>query len=376
MMTTPRDRKSGIRASRVSAADVAKAAGVSTATVSYVLNDRPGVSAEMRQRVLQVAEELGYPLEQHGAKVKAKRTRVLGLIHPDISNNFFADVSAGAIDAARAEGYEVFLAHTLENTQTLAAITSAMITRNVDGIIFTVLHTDDGERIRDLRSAGIPFVQMTRRIPNLRADFVGTDDFAGAGEIMQHIIDHGYQDIGVVMGPTNSSASSARAESFIATAKRNGHPLPADRLFSAYLSEEAGLRLILRLISEDDVPRALVCGSDAIASGVIGGLRANGYRVPEDVAVTGYDGVYPAASMLAELTTVSLPRRQMAKIAVQQVVRRIEGAGGAIRDLIHPYRIRIGTSCGCSADGMVLPPRPAGVKQNQSQQNQSTERKK
>lgn len=222
MTTTPPGRKTGIRASRVAAADVARAAGVSTATVSYVLNDRPGVSAEMRQRVLQVAEKLGYPLDKHDAKVKAKRTRVLGLIHPDISNIFFADVSAGAIDAARAEGYEVFLAHTLEKTQTLAAITSAMISRNVDGIIFTVLHTEDGERVRELRSAGIPFVQMTRRIPNLRADYVGTDDFAGAGEILQHIIDHGYHDISVVMGPLNSSASAARAESFIATAKHNG----------------------------------------------------------------------------------------------------------------------------------------------------------
>jgi LacI family transcriptional regulator len=312
----------------------------------------------MRERVLKVAEELGYDLEQHPARVKAQRTRVLGLIHPDMSNPFYSDLSAGAIDAARAEGYEVFLAHTQENSETLASITSAMIARNVDGIIFTVLHPDDGERIRELRRASIPFIQVSRRIPNLRADWVGVDDVAGASEILRHVVGHDYRDIGVVTGPSNSSASAARAESFIDTSREIGLPLPANRRFSAYLSEEGGRRLILRLIDEDNVPRALVCGSDAIASGVIGGLRANGYRVPEDVAVTGYDGVFPAASMLAELTTVGLPRKQMARIAVQQVIRRIEGVGGPVRDFLHPYRLRIGTSCGCSADGLVLPPRP------------------
>jgi LacI family transcriptional regulator len=358
MSMTPRVRKTGIRATRIAAADVARAAGVSSATVSYVLNGRPGVSDEMRERVLKVAVELGYDLAQHPARAKAERTRVLGLIHPDMSNPFYSDLSAGAVDAARAEGYEVFLAHTQENSETLASITSAMIARNVDGIIFTVLHPDDGERIRELRRASIPFIQVSRRIPNLRADWVGVDDVAGASDILRHVVDHGYRDIGVVTGPSNSSASAARAESFVATAREIGLPLPANRRFSAYLSEEGGRRLILRLIDEDNVPRALVCGSDAIASGVIGGLRANGYRVPEDVAVTGYDGVFPAASMLAELTTVGLPRKQMARIAVQQVIRRIEGVGGPVRDFLHPYRLRIGTSCGCCADGLVLPPRP------------------
>ena len=280
----PQDRYPRVR---VAAADVARAAGVSTATVSYVLNDRPGVSAEMRQRVLQVAEELGYPLDKHGAKVKAKRARVLGLIHADVSNIFYADVSAGAIDAARAEGYEVFLAHTLENTETLAAIASAMLTRNVDGMIFTLLHTDDEQRIRELHSAGIPFIQLVRRISKLRADYVGADGFSGAAEIFRHVVNHGHSDISVVAGPLNSWASSARADGLITTAQHLGIPLPVNGVFNVYISEDAGRRLILRLIAEDDVPRTIVCGSDAIASGVLGGLRTNGFRVPDDVPSPG-----------------------------------------------------------------------------------------
>ena len=358
MPLTPPGGKRGIRELRVAAADVARAAGVSRATVSYVLNDRPGVSDEMRATVLQIANELGYPLEKHDARVKKQPTRVLGLIHPDIENPFYSEVSAGAIDAARVQGYEVFLAHTQERSETLASVTRAMIARGFDGIILTVLHPDDGERIRELRRASIPFIQMSRRIPKLRADYVGVDDVAGADAIFRHAVSHGYKDIAVVTGPQNSSASAARAQTFVVTAERLGIPLAGHRRFNAYLSAEGGYRVVQRLIADNDMPRAIVCGSDAIASGVIGGLRANGFRVPMDVAVTGFDGVSPAASMLAELTTVSLPRKRMATLAVEQVIRRIEGRGGPVQDLIQTYRIRIGTSCGCEPEGMVLLPPP------------------
>jgi len=343
-------RKTGVRALRVSAADVARAAGVSPATVSYVLNDRPGVSVEMRSRVLAVAKDLGFSLERHGARLEPERTRVLGLIHPDISNPFYAELSAGAIDAARAQGYEVFLAHTQERSETLASVTRAMVARRVDGIILTVLHPDDGDIVRELRRSSTPFIQLSRRIPHLHADYVGVDDMAAAEAILRHVASHGYTDLVVITGPRNSTASAARAESFVATAKLLGLPLPPARRFNAYLADEGGHRVVQRLVADDALPRAIVCGSDAIASGAIGALRANGLRVPQDVAVTGFDGVFPAASVLAELTTVSLPRSRMAALAVDQVIRRIEGCGGPARDFIQPFHIRVGTSCGCVPD--------------------------
>ena len=339
--------KTGIRALRVSAADIARAAGVSPATVSYVLNGRPGVSAEMRQRVLQLARELGYPLERHGARLEADRTRVLGLVLADISNPFYSDVAAGTIDAARARDYEVFVAHTQESSEMLAKVAKAMIARRVDGVVLTVLHPDDGDVVRGLRRANVPFIQVSRRITELRADYIGIDDVAAASAILRHVVAHRHTDLAVVTGPRSSSASATRAEAFAATAQRLGVPLPSHRRFHAYLADEGGKRVANRLLAERDVPRAIVCGSDAIASGVIGTLRGHGIRVPEDVAVTGIDGVFPATSILGELTTVSVPRQRMATLAVEQLIRRIDGIGGPARDFIQPYRIRIGTSCGC-----------------------------
>lgn len=292
---------------------------------------------------------MGYPLEPDQGQDVNARTRVVGLIVTDIGNAFYTEVSAGAIDAARANGYEVFLAHTQESSETLAHVVETMIARRVDGIILTVLHPDDGDVVRRLRGAGTPVIQFSRRIPDLRADFVGVDDLAMADAILRHIVEvHGHTDLAVVTGPRNSTASSARAAGFVATAKALGIDLPSHRRFSAYLADEGGNKVVNRMIEDDDVPRAIVCGSDAIASGVIGALRWHGYRVPEDVAVTGVDGVYPPLSMLAELTTVSQPRREMAWVAVEQLIRRIEGAGGPAKEFISPHHIRRGTSCGCA----------------------------
>lgn len=340
-------RKVGIRAFRVSAADVARAAGVSSATVSYVMNGRPGVSQEMRERILQIAEHLGHTSSERAAQLREQRTRVIGLVLTDIANPFYTEVAAGAIDAARAKGYEVFLAHTQESADTLSSVVDVMVARQVDGVVLTVLHPDDGEVIRRLRRAHIPFVQLSRRIPTLDADFVGIDDRAAAAEVMDHVLGHGYTDIAVVAGPRNSTASAARADGFTEAADRKGVRMPARRIVSTYLSEDGGRRAVDQLLAEDTAPRAIVCGSDAVAAGVIGALLLRGLRVPEDVAVTGFDGLYPEASPLAALTTVSQPRREMAEVALAQLIRRIDGSGGAHQTLVQTHEMRPGTTCGC-----------------------------
>lgn len=346
-MATDRTATRSTRRGRVSAADVARAAGVSTAAVSYVMNGRPGVSAETRTRVLATADRLGHRRNSRAEDLTSPRTRVIGLVLTDIANTFYTEIAAGAIDAARAQGYEVFLAHTQESSETLAGVVDAMIARHVDGVVLTVLHPDDGPVIRALRGARIPFVQLSRRISRLEADFVGIDDFAAAGEMMDHVVAHGCTDLATVVGPRTSSASAAREEGFVRAAARHGISVGAHRRISTYLSEEGGQRAVERLLADGAPPDALVCGSDAIASGAIGALRTHGLRVPEDVAVTGFDGLFPGASSLSLLTTVSQPRRDMAALALRLLIRRIDGTGGAHETHIRPHRLRVGASCGC-----------------------------
>lgn len=341
--------RQGHRQPRVSAADVARACGVTPATVSYVFNERPGVSRETREMVLDTAEQLGYSFEQRKADAARDRTRVLGVVLADLANPFYADIASGAINTARAVGYELFLAQTEESPESLASVIKAMVARRVDGVVLTVLHPEDGEVVRTLRRHSVPFVQVSRRIPALSADFVGVDDAAMADEIFSHVVSHGLTDIAVVTGPRNSTSSATRAAAFAQAADRLGVGLPANRRFNAYLTAEGGDRVARRLLADGALPQAVVAGSDAIASGVIATLRSAKVRVPEDVAVTGIDGVFPVASVLGELTTMDVPRRKMSAVAVEQLIRRIDGAGGPPQDVVLPHRLRVGTTCGCDA---------------------------
>ncbi|MBY4130131.1 LacI family DNA-binding transcriptional regulator [Rhodococcus fascians] len=335
---------------RVSAAQVARAAGVSTATVSYVMNGRGGVSAETRSHVLDVAQRLGHTSSVRADQLRAQRTRVIGLVLTDIANPFYAEIAAGAIDAARSKGYEVFVSHTQEDPDTLRSITEAMIARQVDGVVLTVLHPDDGDIIRSLRSAHIPFVQLSRRIESIAGDFVGIDDFTAATQMMEHVVGHGYTDIVTITGPRTSSASAAREAGFRSVTDRHGLRVPSG--ITTYLSEAGGSQAVEQLLSSKVLPRALVCGSDVIALGAISALRSNNIRVPQDVAVTGFDGLFPGASSLVELTTVRQPRRELAEQALDLLVRRIDGIGGSFQAVLRAHEMRIGTTCGCTRKGL------------------------
>ncbi|MFW3367268.1 LacI family DNA-binding transcriptional regulator [Rhodococcus qingshengii] len=336
---------------RVSAADVARAVGVSPATVSYVMNGRSGVSEKTRAQVLEAAEQLGHTSSARANRLRSQQSRVIGLILTDIANPFYTEIAAGTIDAARARGYEVFLTHTQEDPETLRAIVDAMIARHVDGVVITVLHPADGDVVRSLRSARIPLIQVSRRIERIDADFVGIDDRAAAAEMMEHIVGHGYQDIVTIVGPRTSSASAAREEGFTRTAEAHGIRNIASHRISTYLSEQGGYSAVEELLARKALPRAIVCGSDAIALGAISALRAHSIAVPNDVAVTGFDGLFPGASSLVELTTVNQPRREMAEQALDLLARRIDGAGGSYQCVLRAHQLRIGTTCGCPRQG-------------------------
>ena len=331
---------------KVSAATVARAAGVSTAAVSYALNGRPGVSSETRQRILTMAQLLGHPGPRH----VQSHSQVIGLIVADLANPFYTQIAAGVVDAARAAGYEVFIAHAPDADASIEPLVQAMVDRGVDAVLLTVLRSDSGEAIRALRKSRTPWVQISRRMAAVPADFVGIDDASAATTMMHHVLDHGYASIATIVGPRTSSASASREDAFVEAALRRGVTVQ-DRL-SVAVTEEGGRAAVRRLLTRGPLPRALVCGSDAIALGVLSELASRGIPVPSAVAVTGFDGLPEALSPLIPLTTVIQPRRRMGERAVALVLERLQGSGGAIESVILDYELRICRSCGCPSDTM------------------------
>ena len=346
-LTAPADRP----LSPVSAAAVARAAGVSPAAVSYVLNGKAGVSPETRRHIIHVANELGFRPRKSSQSTDLQRSRVVGLILPNIINPMFPRWAQGVISSAADSGYEVFVATTQDDPAILAQVTATLANRAVDGVILAASLRDDARALRTLRAARIPYVCLSRRADFLDADFVGIDDDAAATELMQHMLGHGYREIATVIGPRVSTASLAREQAFVRTAAAAGVVISGDRKISTRVNNEGGRLAAERLFAGGNPPRAVVCGSDELAIGVMEYAVSRGLRIPEDVAVAGCDGLPHSRSGLINLTSIVQPQQDMAQEAFAMLLQRIDAPSRSYTSLVCPHRLHVGRTCGCPPAG-------------------------
>lgn len=339
---SPERRKRGM-----SGAELARLLGVSPAAVSYALHGRPGVSEQTRDRILTAAKK------HHVRTPASTHTRderdVLGVILADVSNPFYSEFAISVTDVARDRGYEVFLSNSRDEREAVAAAVTTMIEHGVSGVLLTAIQSGDADVCRTLRAARIPFVQISRRMTHVDADFVGIDDRSAGTEIMNHILDHGYSDVAVVAGPASSTASSSRAGGFRDAMARRGIQLRREWNITGGLNEADGAGAARYLLDQPTLPEAVVCGTDAIALGLISALGTRGIRVPDDVAVTGFDGLTTARTHMADLTTVVQPRGRMAAEAIEMVTERRQRFNAPSHAVLCPHHIYIGKSCGCTA---------------------------
>lgn len=332
---------------KVSAAAVARAAGVSAATVSYVMNGQQGVSDETRRHVVKVANELGFRPSAGKDAPDPRLTRVVGMILPNIVNPMYTGWAQSIITATSEEGFDVFVATSQDDADTLAQTANTLAARNVDGVIIAAALSDDSRALRTLRQHRIPYVYLSRRSSHVPGDFVGIDDDAAATQLMRHVLDHGYTELATVIGPRFSTASLAREEAFVRTAKAAGVAITGQRKVSTRLNSEGGLTAAKRLLGLKSPPRAIVCGSDEIAIGVMEYALALGLKIPDDLAVVGSDGLPHSRSSLIGMTTIVQPVRQMARRAVELLLGQITDPRSTYVHTVCDHRLHLGTSCGC-----------------------------
>jgi LacI family transcriptional regulator len=335
---------------KVSAATVARTANVSTATVSYVLNERVGVSTETRERVLKVADELGFKSAK-SLRGNAGRMNIIGLVLSNIANPFYPELSAGFTEAAQERGFQVFLAHTDDDQASLTRAIGAMVDRSVAGIALTVARSDNASAVRQLRSARIPLVQISRAFSHVDADFVGIDDFEAAREMMRHALSHQRWPLATVIGPRTSSASKTREFGFIEEARAAGVIIPGSHCVSGQLNLEAGRAAAKHLFEQTNPPRFILCGSDILALGVMSYAMEIGLRVPTDVAISGFDGISLADTPMIDLTGIVQPHREMSRQSVGLLTDLVEGKRHSTSQLFVPHSLRIGRTCGCNPKG-------------------------
>ncbi|GAB4100768.1 LacI family DNA-binding transcriptional regulator [Sinomonas halotolerans] len=329
---------------------MARAAGVSPATVSYVMNGQRGVSVDTRRRVLAVANELGFRVSGRTRSRDPQLTRVVGLIVPNIVNPMYTGWAQHIITATAEEGFDVFVATTQDDADSLSQIAATLAARNVDGVIIAAALRHDARSLQTLRQHRIPYVYLSRRSEQVPGDFVGIDDEAAASQLMLHVLGHGYTEIATVIGPRFSTASLARENAFVRTASNAGITIAGERRVSTRLNAQGGAAAAQRLLSSPRPPAAIVCGSDEIAIGVMEHALTLGLRIPEDLAVVGSDGLPHSRSKLIGMTTIVQPVQKMAHKAFALLLDQITTKRTTVIHAICDHELHLGTSCGCPAD--------------------------
>lgn len=317
--------------------DVATLAGVSPATVSGVLGGTKAVSDITRKKVEAAIAQLGYRPNAVARALRTNESQTIGLVIPDITNPFYSDIAKGVICRAKDYGYGVFLTTTDETFEGVMAAARRLADRRVDGIVLTNIGRDYPMPPQTVE--GMPYVLVNRHPDPLPADYAGTDNFGGAVEMADHLLDLGHRAIAFIGGVENSSANQARLDGYLAAlARRSIVPDPSWITFGHLRYDEA-VEIVHALVHTPVT--AIFAGDDMMALGVLDGLGQRGLRVPQDMSVVGFDGIWPTALPGIELTTVSQPRLEIGLEAIELLMDRIKGSSGPPRMKQLPYRVEI-----------------------------------
>ena len=313
---------------RARLSDIAQQAGVSEATVSRVLNDRPGVSADTRQAVLTALDMLGY---ERPARLHKRSAGLVGLIVPELENPIFP-AFAQVIESALAQtGYTPVLC-----TQTPGGVTEdeyleLLLDRQVSGIVFVAgLHADttaDHERYQRLVARPLPIVLINGYVQGIAAPFISCDDKQSAESAVAHLAALGHERIGFISGPERFRAVQRKLEGFRSGMRRHvasSKPRGADELVALTLFGVEGGEVAAGQLLDRDAT-GLVCGSDLMALGAIRAAHRRGLQVPRDLSVVGFDDSPLIAFTDPPLTTLRQPVAAMGNAAVRALVDEING---------------------------------------------------
>lgn len=316
----------------VTARDVARRAGVSTSTVSHVLNGTRVVSAELRERVLTAARELHYEPNAVARSLKIKRSNALGLIISDIANPFFTAVVRGVEDVASEQGYTLILGNTDEDPAKEEAYLRALAARRVDGLILAPAG-EPHEYLERLVRTGFPIVFLDREVPGLAIPAVVLDSVYSARVAVRHLIRLGHTRIGMVAGRDRISSTTERVDGYREALAEAGIAFDPALLVSGGSRTEGARAATDRLLELRPRPTALFVANNLMTIGAVAAVRARGLDIPGDVAVVGFDDFSWADVFRPRLTTIAQPTYELGRTAAELLVRRLAG------DLEGPMRV-------------------------------------
>ncbi len=292
--------------------DVARHAGVSISTVSYVLNDSGPVAPERRARVLDAVRMLNYTPNESARSLKRHSASTVGLVVPDLTNQFFALVAEGVERAASERDVLVVLCAPEATDKPESDHAKLLRSQRLDGVIYLSSTGTSPATLLELTGLG-PVVLVDEQIPGFDLPAVVSDGRRGAREIARHVLDQGHERMAVIGGPPELWTAEQRLSGYLeafAAAGRDPDDIP---VLAGDYRQRSGFELAARALAgpAHSRPTALLCANDLMAIGALEHCKAAGLRVPQDVSIVGFDDVPVAALLTPRLTTVRQPARDM-----------------------------------------------------------------
>jgi LacI family transcriptional regulator/LacI family repressor for deo operon, udp, cdd, tsx, nupC, and nupG len=325
--------------------EVAKRAGVSVATVSRVLNNHARVDPILRQRVNEAIQALNYRPNRVAQRLRAGAGGVIGLIISDIENPFFVSVVRGVEDLAYENGLSVLLCNSDENPDKQELYIRVMMDEDVAGLIITPNMETDPALIKSLEEQ-MAVVFMDRLVDGLNVDSVTVDGAQGTRHAIQHLINLGHKRIGLVSVSTSISTGRERYNAFIDTLRENQLPVDPLLLRQGTFRQQSGYRLTLELLNLPNPPTAIFASNNVLSLGMLQALHERNIRIPEEIAVVGFDDMPWASSLWPPLTTVAQPTYQLGYEATRLLLRRIADRDGNRANIVLNTELVVRKSCG------------------------------
>jgi LacI family transcriptional regulator len=324
--------------------DVAKLAQCSTATVSRFFNHR-SISPDAERRVVAAIRALAFSPSSVARNLRMKKSMILGMVIPDITNAFFPEVVCGVEDVGRANGYSLMLFNTQEDPACESKCVDILVSHHCDGIVLIKAEKEgarDGDRLGTLP---LPVVYLDRA-PDAARDAVLLDNAAGARRGIEHLIKLGHRKIAIVMARAISTHAE-RFEGYRQALQAFGVPLRDDYVFETDSEVAGAYSAASQLMEAVDPPTAIFATNARVTVGVMRAIHARGLLCPEDVSVLGHDGFDWQTAFRPALTIIDQPALQMGRMAAELLIQRITGAlDGPPRRLVLNPELVVRESCG------------------------------
>ena len=324
--------------SSASIAAVALHAGVSVATVSRVMNGMDGVRPGTRDKVMASVTALGYRMNHLARNLRTAASRLLLTMVPDVGNPFYSEIVRGIDSVAREHGYFVMLCDTGAEAGRESAYFDLLRTHRADGAI--CLDPDTVQHALANESNILPWVACCEFDPGIAVPYVGVDNYRAAGDAVRHLIARGHSRIGLINSDQRYRYARERQRGYFDALQAAGlQARPEWRRQVDSLDYDTGKHATLQMMTQPDAPSAVFAVSDTLAIGALSALRQLNKRVPEEVAVVGFDDIAIAAQTWPALTTIAQPMRALGETAAQLLLQRLADPEATVQGVLLPHRL-------------------------------------